>query len=632
MKKIKKAIAALMSAATTVTASANIIAYADVDSENKETLVSKLEDYGYPYSRIEDASSIDVQEYSQKDGAVYYVNEKGQIMAVKPIQPDHISIIMYNDTNETKLNKNIADILNDVKVEKGLGCNANGEKIKEIIISPEVGDDISVEQAKDLFEAIKDDVISCEYYSASYMIGHPQYSWREDNTGEKRHHFTSYSDCNDKKDEIQAVIDENNLPCHIEELSGTFLDVVVDVQMSYIDEIAIASMITNATGAKCSWVVPSGTVETLGGYMVELSANNSNYSDEETITDIISKQTELERIAELLSNYITENNIPASVQISTEDDSGRVAVYYDYRKGDIAQVLKNFLIENNIDTSLVICIVAENDIPVQKPLISIKDIINLAKKSDALTWSDFEDYSYADIGNGSYIRKFIIDNTGGSQTLLIGGTSLDEKPEYINYVWGNGAVFDIRTEDLTPWFYDDGPNVTTTVNPVANNITTTTVAEPITEPEKAREAFNKYFEENSIDAVCVTSEEYPSYYPPLVIEYVVGSVTGKQIVEFAEANNIQRTLFKNVPIINGEKVYYVEADVKVKGDANCDYSADMADVVLVMQALANPDKYGENGTAEVHLTAKGKDNADINGDGLTVGDAQAIQEMLLGLS
>ena len=51
-----------------------------------------------------------------------------------------------------------------------------------------------------------------------------------------------------------------------------------------------------------------------------------------------------------------------------------------------------------------------------------------------------------------------------------------------------------------------------------------------------------------------------------------------------------------------------------------------------MQSLANPDKYGENGTAEVHLTAQGKENADMNGDGLTVGDAQSIQEMLLSLN
>ena len=35
------------------------------------------------------------------------------------------------------------------------------------------------------------------------------------------------------------------------------------------------------------------------------------------------------------------------------------------------------------------------------------------------------------------------------------------------------------------------------------------------------------------------------------------------------------------------------------------------------------------GTAKSHLTAQGKANADVNGGGLTVGDAQAIQKALL---
>ena len=72
-----------------------------------------------------------------------------------------------------------------------------------------------------------------------------------------------------------------------------------------------------------------------------------------------------------------------------------------------------------------------------------------------------------------------------------------------------------------------------------------------------------------------------------------------------------------------------ESISNIYGDANCDYEMDMSDVVLVMQALANPDKYGENGTADVHLITQGKENADMDGNGLTVGDAQAIQTMLL---
>ena len=67
------------------------------------------------------------------------------------------------------------------------------------------------------------------------------------------------------------------------------------------------------------------------------------------------------------------------------------------------------------------------------------------------------------------------------------------------------------------------------------------------------------------------------------------------------------------------------------GDTNCDGQVDMADAVLIMQALANPDRYGVKGTALNHLTEQGKINGDMNGDGLTVGDAQAIQNKLLGI-
>jgi endo-1,4-beta-xylanase len=68
------------------------------------------------------------------------------------------------------------------------------------------------------------------------------------------------------------------------------------------------------------------------------------------------------------------------------------------------------------------------------------------------------------------------------------------------------------------------------------------------------------------------------------------------------------------------------------GDANCDGQIDMGDAVLIMQSLANPNKYGENGTDERHITAQGKVNADVDKDseGITSNDALRIQEYLLG--
>lgn len=71
----------------------------------------------------------------------------------------------------------------------------------------------------------------------------------------------------------------------------------------------------------------------------------------------------------------------------------------------------------------------------------------------------------------------------------------------------------------------------------------------------------------------------------------------------------------------------------VQGDANCDGILNMADAVIIMQSLANPNKYGENGTDKNHITELGKKNADITGDndGITNADALAIQKKLLKL-
>ena len=59
----------------------------------------------------------------------------------------------------------------------------------------------------------------------------------------------------------------------------------------------------------------------------------------------------------------------------------------------------------------------------------------------------------------------------------------------------------------------------------------------------------------------------------------------------------------------------------------------MSDVVLIMQALANPNKFDINGTDDNHITEKGRTNADVwnTGDGLTNEDALHIQKYLLGL-
>ena len=79
----------------------------------------------------------------------------------------------------------------------------------------------------------------------------------------------------------------------------------------------------------------------------------------------------------------------------------------------------------------------------------------------------------------------------------------------------------------------------------------------------------------------------------------------------------------------------ISAQLKVTmaGDTNCDGQLDMSDVVLIMQSLANPNKYGVGGTEPMALTSQGNANADVDKsvEGLTVNDALKIQQHLLGI-
>ncbi|WP_297955223.1 DUF4832 domain-containing protein [uncultured Ruminococcus sp.] len=74
-------------------------------------------------------------------------------------------------------------------------------------------------------------------------------------------------------------------------------------------------------------------------------------------------------------------------------------------------------------------------------------------------------------------------------------------------------------------------------------------------------------------------------------------------------------------------------DQELRGDTNCDGVVELADAILIMQALANPNKYGINGSDPRHLTAQGRINGDVEKgtQGLTANDALEIQKKLLGL-
>ncbi len=86
---------------------------------------------------------------------------------------------------------------------------------------------------------------------------------------------------------------------------------------------------------------------------------------------------------------------------------------------------------------------------------------------------------------------------------------------------------------------------------------------------------------------------------------------------------------------NTDYTITIKGAVSVKyGDANNDGQISLADAVLIMQSIANPDKYGEKGTDPNHITAEGKKNGDVagGGDGITNADALAIQQFMLKMT
>ena len=159
-------------------------------------------------------------------------------------------------------------------------------------------------------------------------------------------------------------------------------------------------------------------------------------------------------------------------------------------------------------------------------------------------------------------------------------------------------------EELPPLMGDIAPPaVTTTIPPLAGVAVAATTTTATAIPSLIGTV-------TELDTTTTTT----STLPPLQ-----GTMTA------ADTTTVTTTTSVELPPLMGD---LAPAD----GDANCDGNLDMSDAVLIMQALSNPDKYGENGTAKNHLTIFGKMNADLNGDGLTVGDALAVQKKLLGMS
>ncbi len=91
-----------------------------------------------------------------------------------------------------------------------------------------------------------------------------------------------------------------------------------------------------------------------------------------------------------------------------------------------------------------------SDPPVTAPpkeKLTLEKVKELAKKGEALSWSDFEQFDGREIGSGLYILEYDVDE---DYSLCIGGGDKRTSPMYMNLIYeaDRSKCIDIRTESI----------------------------------------------------------------------------------------------------------------------------------------------------------------------------------------
>lgn len=155
------------------------------------------------------------------------------------------------------------------------------------------------------------------------------------------------------------------------------------------------------------------------------------------------------------------------------------------------------------------------------------------------------------------------------------------------YITTTATEISSTTTTADPYYYEEIYTIGTSI--AESTSTTTTTMEDIMP---------------SCVGTTVYTEEIPPYEGTFSMSYPSTETTGTEVILDEEI---------------------------VAGDANCDGKVSLSDAVLIMQSLANSEKYGVLGTDETHITDRGQKNGDVSesGNGLTNKDALAIQKYML---
>ena len=314
------------------------------------------------------------------------------------------------------------------------------------------------------------------------------------------------------------------------------------------------------------------------------------------------KKSTLKETAEDINEYMRSNGISGSTHVHEDDGIEKIFITYD----GFLEKIKAYVVDTGVDESLVVYQQSQDHEAVIK--VSYK-IVSLPDKLEYKLGEQID-------LTGIQIEM----STGGEKAVVY--TYPDVAFDYQSDIPKSPSVVlstDFRSDIAGTYTVKvtDSENAGFTVKVVDNADSSDTESSL----KEDAESINEYMRSNGISGFT---------YVRAVdgVEKIFISYDGffEEIQAYVKEKGIDENL-----VVYQQSYDYNTNESTLKGDANCDGQIDLSDAVMIMQSLANPNKYGIDGTAEHHLTKQGKLNGDMNGDGLTVGDAQAIQKKLLGL-
>lgn len=340
------------------------------------------------------------------------------------------------------------------------------------------------------------------------------------------------------------------------------------------------------------------------------------------------------------------------------------------KKKVLAAVIAAMCFGSTIPASvpMTVSIAAESETAQTVRDMNPDDVLELSKKGKKISWSDFDGFNVKWRSTIAYTRFAKIEM--GNDLFLVVGGEPSSRPEVVWLCYKDTENYvDVKTGDVQAFLKENNyvPAATTTTTAVTTT-TTTAAATTTTTKASATTVTTTAVTTTAATTTTVLTEARTMTLDDVVTLSKKGDAldwsdfepykyhdasTCIQCWEYDLGDGFHLKVggppdskpdfillgyysFKDCDVREDDVSAFIDfitsTYIIIKGDANFDRHVDMSDVVLVMQAMANPNKYGLNGTDEKHLTEQGMANADMDGNGLTVADALAIQRKLLHIS